>query len=343
MDEDVLAAISAWENNLAADKKVGILPPQDVESEEITRNIEMWESSLTRRKGPSELAPKVIQPTPVALDLDRRGKRRKTSFMTKVTHKLPQMRLPSISSTNSSRASSSSDTSSNSTGVTPMMEAASMKSKHQETLRRERQQNQKKKKNGMNGMAIQFKKPQPLPPMGTEGIPCSTSIPEPPQTAVVIKGMSILLSYMVVQTEPQSAADQPSQSRVIREDLNEFISNLYNICKWSDECNLLGFVYLLRLQAKSISSLTLRKENCKILLVGALVIAQKYWDDNPLRNQDIPIAWYHSTKDKRINLRQVNNLELEMLKAMAWELYVSEQDYAACYKELVSLVSQEGS
>ena len=61
-------------------------------------------------------------------------------------------------------------------------------------------------------------------------------------------------------------------------------------------------------------------DNCKMLLVSALFIAQKFWDDQALRNQDIPIAWQRATKDKRINLKQVNGLELEMLKAMGWEL-----------------------
>lgn len=181
---------------------------------------------------------------------------------------------------------------------------------------------------------VRLKHPLPiLPPLPLHQ-PHAMAVPEPPDTSSVIRGMSILLSYIVLQTESQSGSPP---GRDIREDLSDFMARLLDICKWSAECNLLAFVYLLRVQSKSISTLQLRRDNCKMLLVSALFIAQKFWDDQALRNQDIPIAWQRATKDKRINLKQVNGLELEMLKAMGWELYVSEPDYAACYAELVTL------
>jgi len=165
-----------------------------------------------------------------------------------------------------------------------------------------------------------------------------TTMPDPPDTTAVLKGMSVLLNYMVMQTEAQLGRAVEGD---LREDLHDYLVRLYKVCQWTEECNLLAFVYLLRLLANTVAPVQLRRDNCKLLMLGTLMIAQKFWDDRSLRNQDMPVAWQRATTgEKRVNLKQVNSLEIEILRAIEWELYVSECDYVACYQELTALVGK---
>lgn len=164
------------------------------------------------------------------------------------------------------------------------------------------------------------------------------TMPDPPDTTAILKGMSVLLNYMVLQTEAQLGRAVEGD---LREDLHDYLVRLYKVCQWTEECNLLAFVYLLRLLANTVAPVQLRRDNCKLLMLGTLMIAQKFWDDRSLRNQDMPVAWQRATTgEKRVNLKQVNSLEIEILRAIEWELYVSECDYVACYQELTSLVGK---
>lgn len=151
-------------------------------------------------------------------------------------------------------------------------------------------------------------------------------------SASLIKGMAMRLSGVFLRPIESHALSSQNE---IREELESFISDFFRLCKFSVESILLGFIYLTRLQNMSIASLTVTGDNCKFLLVGAFVIAQKFWDDQPLMNKCIPMAWHHITGNKTYTLHDINALELEMLISMHWETRVSHEHYSACYWDLV--------
>ena len=119
---------------------------------------------------------------------------------------------------------------------------------------------------------------------------------------------------------------------------------MFKICQWTDECNLLAFVYMLRLMSSSSGQVQLRRgsqnacpshqpfsnptrlprtsaDNAKPYMLGTLMVAQKFWDDRALRNHDMPVAWRRALpKAKQLSLRQVNKLEIDILMGMKWQL-----------------------
>eukprot|EP00622_Pseudochattonella_farcimen_P007614 FR743636.1.p1 GENE.FR743636.1~~FR743636.1.p1 ORF type:complete len:255 (+),score=14.22 FR743636.1:55-765(+) len=222
-------------------------------------------------------------------------------------------------------------------GCTPFLKDTHLDSK--ERRENSRGRGQKKPRTGDRGgvMANGHLKLKEQAPKTVQSDTIIRTMPDPPDTKLVLKGMSILLNYMVVQTESQLGRDVESN---LKEDLHDFLTRMYKVCQWTEECNLLAFVYLLRLLSNTVYPVQLRRDNCKLLMLGTLMIAQKFWDDRSLRNQDIPVAWQRATTgEKRLPLKQVNNLEIEILRGMEWELYVSERDFVSCYHELTSLAN----
>jgi hypothetical protein len=67
----------------------------------------------------------------------------------------------------------------------------------------------------------------------------------------------------------------------------QFLDGLYTLCKWTPECNIMALVLIVRLFQYN-PGMTLHRNNWRRLLVTALMIAQKTWDDRALRNKDFP-------------------------------------------------------
>merc|ERR1719183_2247119 len=69
------------------------------------------------------------------------------------------------------------------------------------------------------------------------------------------------------------------------------------------------------------------------------MVAQKYWDDTPLRNVDFATAWSRVQPDERpCPIERVNAMECIFLGALGFDLYVPEQKYDACVAELIAVV-----
>ena len=80
----------------------------------------------------------------------------------------------------------------------------------------------------------------------------------------------------------------------------------------------------------------LRRDNSKLVMLGCLWIAQKFWDDRSLRNSDMLIAWERATKhtgEKKIRMAQVNKLEVSISQALNWQFFVSEDAYEVSWPQ----------
>ena len=67
------------------------------------------------------------------------------------------------------------------------------------------------------------------------------------------------------------------------------MSAVFKIAQFSPECNIIALVYVNRLMA--LSGLMLHSKNWRPILLSALLLAQKVWDDKCLANIDFPIIW----------------------------------------------------
>ena len=61
-----------------------------------------------------------------------------------------------------------------------------------------------------------------------------------------------------------------------------FIRYIFYRAKFHPECNIMAMIYVNRLTASSSMPLTM--DNWRGVWISAIVVAQKFWDDRPLRS-----------------------------------------------------------
>jgi hypothetical protein len=68
-----------------------------------------------------------------------------------------------------------------------------------------------------------------------------------------------------------------------------FMKESFTLALWSPECNIIALVLITRLVGST--EVTLNYNNWDKILLCALLLAQKLWDDTPLANVDFPAIW----------------------------------------------------
>jgi len=111
-----------------------------------------------------------------------------------------------------------------------------------------------------------------------------------------------------------------------------FLKHLFEVGQFHPECCVIALVYINRLIG--ITGLPLTQSNWKPVIVSALVLAQKVWDDTPLINADFSLL-YPSLTAKEINL-----LERRFLNHLDFKLAISPALYAQYYFELRSICEE---
>jgi len=135
---------------------------------------------------------------------------------------------------------------------------------------------------------------------------------------------------------PFDVIDNPDE--VSSEAMFKFLKDVYTIARWTPECNVLALVLLMRLLDSS--DIQMHAGNWDILLLSALMISQKIWDDIALSNVDVPEIWRRVYPGReRINLTVVNKLERAFLQALHFDVFVSNATYSAVYFEVHAITT----
>ena len=83
------------------------------------------------------------------------------------------------------------------------------------------------------------------------------------------------------------------------EDVFHFLKSVFEMAQFSPECNTISLVLINRFLNKS--KMVLHEFNWRALLLCALLIAQKIWDDRCLTNVDFPVIWRNAVTGVREN------------------------------------------
>ena len=116
------------------------------------------------------------------------------------------------------------------------------------------------------------------------------------------------------------------------------MSSIFEIAQFSPGCNVISLVYINRLMA--FSGIMLHSKNWRPLLLSALLLAQKVWDDKCLANVDFPIIWRAAVPladAELLDLKAINTFERMFLELLSYNVTVSASLYAKYYFELRSL------
>ena len=115
-----------------------------------------------------------------------------------------------------------------------------------------------------------------------------------------------------------------------QEDISGFIEALYDIAQFSGECCVICLIYINRIIA--LTSMPLLPTSWRPLVLIALMVAQKMWDDKYLSNSDF------STIYPFFDNKQLNTLEMKFLELIQYNTHIKFSIYTKYYLELKSLV-----
>lgn len=175
-----------------------------------------------------------------------------------------------------------------------------------------------------------------------------------PDVEQVLTGMSVLLEFMIQDTDDATAPNEGNkvfwapetetlEQPVTAEDIWKLLARLHKICMWTPECLVIGLVLLIRFLSYNPDTI-LVGNNWRRLLFCSLMISQKFWDDRSLKNGDFPKVWkYVCKRQERVSIRQVNQMEADFLRMLDFDLTITRQAYASCFIEICALAPAQGS
>lgn len=103
---------------------------------------------------------------------------------------------------------------------------------------------------------------------------------------------------------------------------------LFRVLQIEPQCCVVTAVYLQRIVARGVR---VTRRNYEPLLLAAVLLATKVWDDLSTINEDFMQAMPHYT------LRSLNRLERVFVQRLGWDCYVTRAEYTEFYFGLTSL------
>jgi hypothetical protein len=165
-----------------------------------------------------------------------------------------------------------------------------------------------------------------------------------PDNDHLLRSISMLLDQMIVRScsdyDMFTQAQAPSLDECDVQDIFSFIKKAFSVAMWSPEVNVIAMVLISRLQGSKSMSLNLN--NWDKVILCAMLVAQKIWDDVPLANVDFPTLWntaFHGAEEGKLNLQDINRMEKLFLELLHYDVHVTRATYTQFYFELHSLQS----
>lgn len=107
---------------------------------------------------------------------------------------------------------------------------------------------------------------------------------------------------------------------------------MISLAEYSVECNILALIYINRMTGRNKMALTMR--NWRGLWVAAIIIAQKVWDDQPLKTSSFVRILPNTTKE------QLKSIEMAGFTMLDFNTTVRPSVYAKYYFELRQLFKE---
>mmetsp|Transcript_25390 Transcript_25390/g.30092 ORF Transcript_25390/g.30092 Transcript_25390/m.30092 type:complete len:479 (-) Transcript_25390:178-1614(-) len=136
---------------------------------------------------------------------------------------------------------------------------------------------------------------------------------------------SIFHDYEYLKAGPDFKARVPPLNELIL-----FFRDLYTKSQMETECIIMSLIYMERLTKETKGGVQVLPHNWKSLLVSAMIMSSKVWDDLSMWNADF------SQVCPSFTLKRINELELGLLEFLQYNVKVSASDYAKYYFHLRS-------
>jgi len=119
-------------------------------------------------------------------------------------------------------------------------------------------------------------------------------------------------------------------------ELANYLHNMFTTAQCSEECNIICLIYVERLLECSRDPAGLNGRNWKSIVMMAMLLASKVWDDLSMVNEDFSIFMPYT-------LDQINTWEIEFLGCIKFNVRVSASQYARYYFDLRKKIHHNGA
>ena len=183
--------------------------------------------------------------------------------------------------------------------------------------------------------------------MGTQHIDSTNFTVDRPDQSVLLHATTRLIVEMVELSDGTRRDDDPFFCRANSnfptfDEVYGFLTKAYDQAGWSPEVNIIALVLLNRFCDTGVYPIAYH--NWSKMMLVALCISQKMFDDDHLKNKDFPRLWRRlfPAECEDFTTKQLYGMETLFLSIIEWRTYVSRAVYVIFYFELRKLSREVG-
>ena len=157
---------------------------------------------------------------------------------------------------------------------------------------------------------------------------------EEKRAAATADGSAFPIMFDATGVNPLFNQEQPADGPT-EQSIFQIIKSIYTIAEFSSECLVISLLYIERLCSTTKCALLIC--NWQPVLLSAMVVAQKVWDDRCLSNADFSVI------AASYRLKEVNDLEVKFLQLLQYNVSITASLYASYYFELRTLCEENAT
>lgn len=123
------------------------------------------------------------------------------------------------------------------------------------------------------------------------------------------------------------------------DEVTKFYRDIFLKAQMESDCIIMSLIYVEKLIKRTRGALRPRASNWRSLIFSCMILSSKVWDDLSMWNVDFSQS---CPKGVSFPLQRINDLEVNVLKALGFQVKVPASEYAKYYFLLRSMLIKSG-